>query len=549
MPPKAHEEPNKKRTLSTLAIGTAGVILFSFAVVLFTHLHNLAKDSDQQITAEETATQTAVDQIEDKQTKTARDASLITNGLRSEELGGGSVVIFFPENWQAIGDGSSYMTLYTEDTPNEGHTPPGIFLTVRADMTYEEIINDEQLRAYAETTNIMLDGKRTTLFDDRPQPATRSPFAVAVIDLENSVLVVSAIAISYEEYRQFLDRIVIPTKKESYQVVTYVSDEETVSFDYPTLGRPSRVRVIEGSSGQKTFLVQLLSSTTPSNEHSQYQGVFSTTVIPNPELQTLEEWFAGEVDPTDILIASGAYSNQTLASEREVLMRTGPNPDSYDGGPISEVFMLSDSGEHIIVFSITPDNDLASILPNLSSDEYIDMLLVIANSIHIHLDVWPAFESTEHGISFKYPDFDQDFNASISDTTSENELSIDVFTPAYVDQPPIHQYHINFWIAQNTAWELDSFFQSLVPNAELLVSHGTFVPYDLDNGGKAYVLLGTVSAEYEGPIIHNPIYAVSSSGMTAMTVSVSHDIQLPDDVASDHIHEYFLEMLEGAIMP
>jgi len=97
------------------------------------------------------------------------------------------------------------------------------------------------------------------------------------------------------------------------------------------------------------------------------------TVDTNPTGLTLQQWFEQNIDDASgSLLASGAFEQQQFPNGATAMLSNNPVPAQYQGGPVSEAYIMSPSGNRIVIVDIPQDSALYedfAVSPLASVDE------------------------------------------------------------------------------------------------------------------------------------------------------------------------------------
>jgi hypothetical protein len=139
-----------------------------------------------------------------------------------------------------------------------------------------------------------------------------------------------------------------------------VADETSgISFSYPEFGHHATFTTSTadfGGAGTATIYDFQIDTGTAGAATSQ----FLVTVMKNPSRLSLAAWIRQYVDPEQILVSSGSLRFRQLSNGLQSFVLAGPIPDSYDAGPISNLFAMSQSGETVIAIVSSHDQLLSS---------------------------------------------------------------------------------------------------------------------------------------------------------------------------------------------
>ncbi|HVN26294.1 MAG TPA: hypothetical protein VMT99_01405 [Candidatus Paceibacterota bacterium] len=134
------------------------------------------------------------------------------------------------------------------------------------------------------------------------------------------------------------------------------SDRNTgLSFWFPPL---STTTTIFSAPGTATSAATLdVSEFDPAI--SDFVAVLGMTAEPNPARLTLQQWFEQNVDDASgTLLDSGAFVEKTLAHGATALVSNNPIPDQYQGGPVSEAYIMSPSADRILMIDVPQNSAL-----------------------------------------------------------------------------------------------------------------------------------------------------------------------------------------------
>jgi len=88
------------------------------------------------------------------------------------------------------------------------------------------------------------------------------------------------------------------------------------------------------------------------------EGTFGILIHENPNLLSLEDWFAREIDIEGSLQSAGTFTKVNLADGKQALIGNGPVPDAFDGPPLSYAYILSPNKRSIASLSLAQEHEL-----------------------------------------------------------------------------------------------------------------------------------------------------------------------------------------------
>jgi len=96
---------------------------------------------------------------------------------------------------------------------------------------------------------------------------------------------------------------------------------------------------------------------------NSFVPVLGLTLDTNPDGLTLQQWFEQTVDINGLLLASGAVQQQQLSNGLNAIFITGQIPDQYLmlGGPVSGAYVMSTSGDGVLIIDQPEDANLADL--------------------------------------------------------------------------------------------------------------------------------------------------------------------------------------------
>ncbi len=147
-----------------------------------------------------------------------------------------------------------------------------------------------------------------------------------------------------------------------------------IVFEYPTFGQASLVEKKLTRQNNVMFDIKLLS---PSGD--AYVSQFGILLVSNENHLSLLDWFQQNVDLSGSLFSTGAFVQLTLASGIQALVLRGTIPDEHLGGPVSQIYALSSSGDNIIVMTQSQYNDLE--FYGYPPNEQVSLLVAILESM------------------------------------------------------------------------------------------------------------------------------------------------------------------------
>lgn len=154
-----------------------------------------------------------------------------------------------------------------------------------------------------------------------------------------------------------------------------------VGFSYPTYGSVGTVRgesIDFGAAGTGTiYSIAFPTRSTPAPT-TQYL----ITIIGSSQSSAIRDWFTANIDPDQLLTTSGSFVYQQLPNGVELMRLAGPIPDTYDRGPVSEIFAMSPSKKSIITIGTSNDDTMRNDL-GLSRDTIQNSYLVILGTINV----------------------------------------------------------------------------------------------------------------------------------------------------------------------
>lgn len=144
------------------------------------------------------------------------------------------------------------------------------------------------------------------------------------------------------------------------QVVTYSNEQLGLSFQYPGFGIPTRVRIDYETISSDIVGVGFFILDESINDYIEDFGFVIHTI---PANQSLEQWFAENVDFDGILIRKQTFQRKQLPNGWLALIGSTPLPPEYlannDTGPVSYAYAISPSDHKIVSASLSHDRSLS----------------------------------------------------------------------------------------------------------------------------------------------------------------------------------------------
>ncbi len=132
---------------------------------------------------------------------------------------------------------------------------------------------------------------------------------------------------------------------------SYSLPSAPVSFDFPYLSNTPKPTVSSISGGSVALDI-------PTKGGVQLP-VFIMTLAAGDGTSSLPLWFAQNIDTSNVLSSSGVYTLTTLQDGREVLLLTGGVPVEWDGGPLSQAYVMSSDRTSVLIIQLSQDDPLS----------------------------------------------------------------------------------------------------------------------------------------------------------------------------------------------
>jgi hypothetical protein len=145
------------------------------------------------------------------------------------------------------------------------------------------------------------------------------------------------------------------------------------TLDIPPLGQPTQAVVSHPQHDITSIDFELWD---PAQQ--AFFSQFGVNLYSNPTHESLQDWFAQNVDVNGVLTANGTFQEQQLGNGLTALVLSGPIPEQYTGGPVEEAYVLSPSSYRVLSIAQSQDETLFN--QGYSQDALSRLLLQILGS-------------------------------------------------------------------------------------------------------------------------------------------------------------------------
>jgi len=136
---------------------------------------------------------------------------------------------------------------------------------------------------------------------------------------------------------------------------TPVSDNVAgIQLSIPTLDAPAQTALVQRSGAAPSLDIQYWDAA-----RQTFATAFTVAKIGNNAGLTLLAWFAKYVDPSGVLLAAATFVPVALPDNSQALIRVGPLPPTYAGGPVEFGYVMTAARDKVAIV----DGSMASPLP------------------------------------------------------------------------------------------------------------------------------------------------------------------------------------------